>query len=202
MSSVVLVLMLVAATCTSCSPWFFTMQRDTDWPVFAKIISRHDLVDVDAANAFTATYPSRVALRCEEVTDGIFDTEVRTDAPVHDTSTILVLQLRSTPYADTVRLARCPVEIRISSQHTTVITPDTTSVVAAPLPRTGAPFRIQIVTFGRAMRVSVACHDVGIYSVTDAQSEWVTVVPGIDQTIHVIDPVLLPVGYVDRWQTR
>lgn len=201
MSSVVPVLVLVAATCTSCSPWFFTLQRDTDWPLSAKIISRHDLVEVDAGNAVTVRYPSRIAMRCQDITDGIFDTEVLLGDADSDT-TAMVLLLRSTPHADTVHRSPSPVEIRVSTLTTMVITPDTTAVVDAPLPPPGTPFRVQVYTLGRTLRVSVACHDVGMYHIDGPSSEWITVAPAGGSTVRLIDPLILPVGYADRWQTR
>jgi hypothetical protein len=200
MSSVAWVLLMLL--CVSCSPWSFTVQRDTDWPLTGRIIKRHDMVEVDAANAFTVAYPSRVALRCDDVTDGIFDAEILTDYLPTDTSVIVSLLMRSTPYADTVLKVRSPVEMHISTTHTRVLLPDSTITVVAPLPPPGTPFRVQVYTMGRTLRVSVACHDVGIFDVQAPSSEWITVAPAVGQSVRIIDPVILPVGYADRWQTR
>lgn len=183
----------------SCSPWTFTIQQHTGWPLQGRIYTRHDLVDVEAANTIMVSHPSSVALRCEQVTEGIFDTEVTVTGPLNDTADVLTLRLRSTPHADTVHDAKAPVEIRITPHVTTVVTPTSTRTVQTPLPSIGTPFRIHVITFGRTMRVSVACHDVGTYAVEVPSSEWISITPGLGTTLRFADPMILPPGYADRW---
>ena len=181
------ILITLAVLLTSCSPWRFTLQRDTGWPVEGKIYDAKEHVRVGGDDLVTISSPASVALRCEQLTDGTFNSFVQLNGER------MTMRFRSTPYNDTVRMTEDHVDLIIERGLVTVVTPNDTSRVACPLPPDNESFNVRVVQFGRHMDIEVACTSIGRFTFSNATTQWVSVLPGEGATVVLQDPKFAPI---------
>jgi len=182
-----LLTILFCATVAGCSPWNFALQKDTGWDIDGRIYDAPHLVDASAANMVSVTSPASIAIRCEELTDGTFDSEMTLSGGN------VRLRLRSTPYNDSVRRTEPYIDIVIDQSSTTILHDGTSTRVASPLPEPGTPFRIFIRQFGKYIDVEVACAKVGRFETSHPSTQWISVIPGEGATVELRDPKFAPI---------
>ena len=183
----------------SCNPWYFTLQQHTGWEVEGKIYDHKEKVDVVNRNTLILEAPAKVAIRCYQITDGVFDAELtlfnRATYPADDE---VILHFRSTPYEDTV-MSRTIADFHpsifavvISNDYAQVVHQDTTYTWGGIIPEPGTPFRVRVIQHGRYANVEVACTDLGLYETDNATTQWVSIAPQGDQRVEVRDPLFRP----------
>lgn len=180
-SGVLAVLILLSA----CSPTRFTLQRNSGWPIDGRILNNRGNVDVVNDKRVSISDTARVALRCQELTDATFDTEV-----LLGEKNRIELQFRTTPYDDSLNSVR-GISLVIEPNLTTVSTNTDTLYKAIPIPR-NAPFRIVVAQYGRYVDIEVACEKVGRLTTYSPSTEWVIINVDEGGSLDLIDPIFKP----------
>ena len=189
---------LVAFMAIGCSPWHFMMQRQSGWVIEGKKRVDKDLVDIVSDNQIAVTGPAGVSMRCYQITEGVFDTEITlqnrgTDPADGEVS----IGLRSTPYADTVENSGEPAfGLVIRNNDVSVEYMDSTYTTHGIIPEPGTPFRIRVVEHGRFVDIEVACTNLGRYEFASPSTQWVSIFAGPEQEIELRDPSFRPLNEV------
>ena len=190
---------LCSLALASCNPWYFTLQQHTGWEVEGKIYDHKEKVDVVNRNTVIVDAPAKIAIRCYQLTDGVFDAEITLfNRGTHPADDEVIFHFRSTPYADTV-LSRADGDytpsvfaVVVSNDYASVTHQDTTYTWRGIMPEPGIPFRIRVIQHGRYADVEVACTDLGQYKMDDATTQWVSVSPQGGQRVEIRDPIFRP----------
>jgi hypothetical protein len=175
--------------CMGCNPWVFTLQENTGWPIEGRILRNYDSVDVVAPNAIRISHNSRVAMRCVNLTDGVFTADVDLRY-----GSILTLEFRTTPYDDSVKNADGLIlhigrdEVRTVYQGQSSTVPTNTS--------TSNPFNITVTQHGRWIDVEVACTDVGRFYSTQPSTQWVMAHTSAPGSALLVDPRFSPLSFI------
>jgi len=149
----------------SCNPWVFDLNKDTGWPVEGRILKNYDSVDVVSGNAIQISGDSKIAMRCVNVTDGVFSSDVQLRY-----GTLLTLEFRSTPFDDSTSLrngliltiGRDEVKAELDGKSTTVPTSQTTN----------KPFIVVITHQGNWIDVDIACTKIGRFKSQAPSTQW------------------------------
>lgn len=194
----VLLCALCSLLITSCNPWYFALQQHTGWDVEGKIYDHKEKVDVVNRNTVIIEAPARVAIRCYQITDGVFDTEVTLfNRGQNAADDEVYFQFRSTPYEDTV-MSQDPeyhpstFGVMVSNDYAYVIHQDTTYSFSGIIPEPGTPFRLRVIQHGRYANVEVACTNLGTYKMDNHTSQWVSIAPQGTQRVEIRDPIFRP----------
>jgi hypothetical protein len=171
---------------TSCNPYVFELQRLSGWPIEGRILSSKDNVDVGADNVLRVTNPAVVAVRTEQITDGMFDTELKWVSAGD-----VELVFRSTPYDDSTSSTNA-VNVRLGFRETIVTYGDSTYRVDVPTPVDGTPFRLRVVQHGNVMDVVVGCTLVAHLTTRQPSTQWLSIRPNVGTAIEFRDPKFLP----------
>ncbi len=170
---------------SACSPTRFTLQRNTGWPIDGRILNNHHNVEVVGNKNVSIRDSARVALRCEQLTDATFDTEM-----LLGENDRIELQFRTTPYDDSLNNVR-GLSVVIEPNLTTVIANTDTLYKAIPIPKS-APFRIVVTQFGRYVDIEVACEKVGRLTTVSPSTQWVIINVDEGGSLDIIDPIFRP----------
>ncbi|MCX6141221.1 MAG: hypothetical protein NTX15_10415, partial [Candidatus Kapabacteria bacterium] len=119
-TAVTISIFVVAMFVSSCNYFEFTMQEYTGWPVQTRILNDRHNVTRPAPNTVHLDGDARIGMRCMQITDGIFTTEIKLNM-----GSTLRLQTRTTPYDDSTAFQRGMV-IDITDGLTTVMINGTT----------------------------------------------------------------------------
>lgn len=171
---------------SACNPRTFELQRPTGWTIEGRILGDYHFVDVKAENLFTVEHPAAVAMRCEPITDGVFDTEMTWIKPGD-----VLMVMRSTPYEDSTSTPQ-PISIRIGASETVVTYGSTVIRANTPTPVDGTPFRVYMVQHGRTIDITVGCTKVCHLNVDRPSTQWITIRPEIGTAVEFRDPKFLP----------
>lgn len=177
----ILLIALMGLMALSCSSHRFTMQDQYAYPVRTVILTHPSSVNRTHANGFEMLGPARVAMRAERVTHGMFTTEI-----TRSTASPLIIQLRTTPYEDSV-LYRRGMIISIIGDSTTIETSDFRSVFFTPLP-VGRPFLFDVRSSGWSTHVRIGHTDCGIMRSQLPCTEWVIFSLKDTSSVYIGDP--------------
>jgi len=179
---------------SSCNPWFFSLQRHTGWDIEGKILGHKERVDVVNQNTVFVEAPAAIAIRCYQITDGVFDTEMTLDRHAeHEADDEVVLRLDSTPYEDSVMNSDRGEHLVISHNNVSIaFNGEQQRVLPVAMPPAGTPFRVRLIRHGRYLNVEVACTDLGQFLLGDASTQWITIAPQGSQRIQLRDPMFHP----------
>ena len=120
-------------------------------------------------------------MRCVELTDGVFDTEIKFEGAKQ-----LSVQFRTTPFDDSVK-HQSGFSILLTEFETKLVSVDTAIITPVLLPM-NAPFRLIVRQHGNFFDVEVACANVGRIHSKDPSTQWILAsVPG-GGGVHFIDP--------------
>ena len=183
----------------SCNPWYFALQQHTGWEIEGKIYDHKERVEVVNRNTVLVEAPAKIAMRCFQITDGVFDTEVTLfNRGTYAADDEVIFHCRSTPYADTV-LSRTDGDLYpsyfavvVSNDYAVVYHQDTSYAWHGIIPEPGTPFRLRVVQHGHYADVEVACTDLGQYRMDDATTQWISVAPQGEQRVEIRDPIFRP----------
>lgn len=170
----------------SCNPYVFELQRLSGWPIEGRILSGKENVEVAADNVLRITNPAVVAVRTEQITDGMFDTELRWVSAGD-----VELVFRSTPYDDSTSSTNA-VNVRLGFRETIVTYGDSTYRADVPTPVDGTPFRLRVVQHGNVMDVVVGCTFVAHLTTRQPSTQWLSIRPNVGTAIEFRDPKFLP----------
>lgn len=194
MSRLALIIAVVASILTGCSPYNFTLQKETGWEIDGKKAVNHHNVVVEAKNLVTLEPKSGVFMRCEQLTDAIFNTEMTLFSKNEGGSDFDVsLRLRSTPYDDTVLMNDNGFVLIISDDVVSVVSDDQSVSVPVELPPAGEPFRVVVKQHGQVVEATVACTFVGRYFVSTPTTQWISVQTPGKQRVELRDPTFRPI---------
>lgn len=168
-----------------CSQSQFTINEWTGWPVDTRILCGTEKILRPHRNSLVLTDSTRVGLRCQKLTDGVFTAELR-----FIEGSRVTLQTRTTPYDDSLN-ADPGVVIDIDGSVTTVSTPSETRIVNTPL-RSGAPFRIEIINHGNWLDIKVGCTQIERLDVKRPSTEWLIASVQDGSRVLLADPTFLP----------
>lgn len=178
---VLLLVSLMGLLTLSCSSHRFTMQDQYAYPVRAVILTHPTSVNRTHDNGFEMRGPARVAMRAERITHGMFTTEI-----TRTSTSPLIIQLRTTPYEDSV-LHRRGMLISIIGDSTTIETSDNRSVFFTPLP-IGRPFLVDVRSVGWSTHVRIGHTDCGVIRSQLPCTEWVILSLKDSTSVMVGDP--------------
>lgn len=182
-------LLCIALLSSGCNPWIFSLQKNTGWPIEGRILSNYDSVDVVAPNAIRISHDSKIAMRCVNLTDGVFTTDVQLRY-----GTILNLEFRTTPFDDStknydgliLKVGRDEVHATIHGKTTVVPTKQSTD----------SPFAITVVQQGDWIDVEVACTNVGRFFSKEPSTQWLLANTSAPGSALFVDPTFSPLSYI------
>ncbi|MBC8124949.1 MAG: hypothetical protein H7X70_04375 [Candidatus Kapabacteria bacterium] len=180
-----LAIVAIALCSASCSYFEFTMKEYTGWPIVTRILyDRHNVSRI-AQNAVQLSSEAKIAMRCEQITDGIFSTEIKLQP-----GSTLRLQTRTTPYDDSIATKR-GIVIDITDGETSVTVDGRTRKINTPLPNK-APFVVELYNDGQWTHIFVACVDVGRYESSTPSTQWIIASLPSGGTALIADPSIEP----------
>jgi len=179
----VMLLLLCTASflLAGCTVSRFVMQKESTFPVRAVVLTHPSTVERTHTNGFRMIGPARVAMRAERITHGHFSTEL-----IRYSQSPLIIQLRTTPYDDSVFQKR-GVVIAITGDTTVIESSDFRSVHHTPLP-IGKPFVLDVKNYGNALHLAIGHTDLGVLHSTLPCTEWVIASVPEKSRVDVGDP--------------
>lgn len=180
-SLMVLLLCTASLFVAGCTTSRFVMQKESTFPVRAVVLTPPSTVERTHTNGFSMIGPARIAMRAERITHGRFSTELtrRSASP-------LIIQLRTTPYDDSVFQKR-GIVITITGDTTVIESSEFRAVKYTPLP-TGKPFVLEVKNYGHALHLGVGHTDLGVIHSTLPCTEWVIASVPERSRVEVGDP--------------
>lgn len=169
---------LFAAGCTTSR---FVMQKDSTFPVRAVVLTPPNTVERTHANGFSMNGPARIALRAERITHGHFSTEL-----IRYSTSPLVIQLRTTPYDDSV-LQKRGIIVTIAGDSTVIESSEIRTVNHTPLP-IGKPFVLDVKNYGHALHLGIGHTELSVIHSTLPCTEWVIASVSESSRVDVGDP--------------
>lgn len=176
-----LLLCSISILSVGCTTSRFVLQKDSVFPVRAVVLTHPSTVERTHTNAFSMMGPARVALRAERITHGHFSTEL-----IRYTTSPIIIQLRTTPYDDSVFRKR-GVVLTITGDTTVIESSEFRAVNHTPLP-IGTPFVLDVKNYGHALHLSVGHTDLGAIHSTLPCTEWVMASVPEKARVDVGDP--------------
>lgn len=161
------------------------MQKNTGWDIEGRILRDKEHVSVVDNDHLMISDSARVAMRCEQLTDGVFDTELQMENAQRT-----LLQFRTSPYADSVQ-HNAGFTISITETETVVSNADT-SIVTPLLLTPSTPFRLTVRQHGNFFDVEIACKNCGRIQTAAPSSQWLIASLPNGGTMHFIDPQFRP----------
>lgn len=152
----------------SCSTNKFTMQDYALTPTHVAILRNTDGVERTALNAVRMRDQGKIGLRSPRLTEHLFSTEI-----IRSTADPIRIQLRTTPYDDSL-LSAPGVVVLISGDTTTLINERDTTTHYTPLP-VGKPFLLEIKHDGAWFEILVGHTPLGLQRTSLTNTEWVLI---------------------------
>jgi hypothetical protein len=165
-----LLLGAVCAACilVSCNTNKFTMHEFSALPTQGVKLVNVDSIEKTAANAVRLSGPSKIALRAQRYTETLFSTEI-----IRSTADPIVIQLRTTPYDDSVH-KNVGVKLIIVGDSTTMYNGADTSTFYTPLP-IGKPFLFEARQDGLWFDLVIHHKMLGHQRTSLPMTEWVLI---------------------------
>ncbi len=176
---------LVAIVICACGSNEFTMQPYSGWPIQTRILAARHAVERPHGNSVRLRDSARVGMRVLRLTDGSFSTEMRVAK-----GTMVRLQTRTTPYADSMRGAR-GVMIDIADGTTTVTSARGVHRAETPF-EPDRPFAVRLTNEGRWTVIFVSCVEVARFMSDLPSTEWLIASLPNGGAALIADPLFTP----------
>lgn len=192
MSKVTTIIAVICLGLAGCSPYYFELQKQSGWPISGKRVLNHNNVDVPSENQIILNPQSSAYIRCEQLTDGIFNTEVTLfNRGTYGVDDEVIFSFRSTPYDDTVMISQHQLAMVLTLETASIVVDDVTTTVPINV-EPGKPFRIEVQQHGSSFEATVACEYLGRFDVTSPTTQWVGIHTLGQQRVEVRDPRFYP----------
>lgn len=161
------------------APNKFIQNHNIDFGEIETVVMRGN-IGRPYSNVVDLSDGSAIGIRAVAEKDAVTSFEV-----VMNDSAELVVQMHTTPYADTAQQEH-GLRISIRNQQTTL---DGNKHVETPYPVNGTPFKVVLVSDGHVTSITIGCTTLPIISRTVPSSEW-TILKATGATVRIIDPLI------------
>lgn len=168
MSRLQLAVACLAYMLVACNTSKFTMHEFSLLPTQGVKLVNVDSIEKTAVNAVRLSGPSKIALRAQRYTELLFSTEI-----IRSTPDPIVIQLRTTPYDDSVH-KNIGVTLVLAGDSTTMYNGADTSTLYTPLP-IGKPFLFEARHDGSWFDLVIHHTKLGHQRTSLPMTEWVLI---------------------------